>query len=65
MTSAVIIFPITYILSDLFSEVYGYKWSRLTCYLGFVMNLFMVGIFYLVSVLPVLDPGVAENFNNV
>lgn len=65
MTSAVIIFPITYILSDLFSEVYGYKWSRLTCYLGFVMNLFMVGIFYLVSVLPVLDPEVAENFNNV
>ena len=65
MTSAVIIFPITYILSDLFSEVYGYKWSRLTCYLGFVMNLFMVGIFYLVSVLPVLDSEVAESFNNV
>lgn len=65
MTSAVIIFPVTYILSDLFSEVYGYKWSRLTCYLGFVMNLFMVGIFYLVSVLPVLDPEVAESFNNV
>lgn len=29
------------------------------------MNLFMVGIFYLVSVLPVLDPKVAESFNNV
>ena len=30
MTSAVIVFPITYILSDLFSEVYGYNYSRLT-----------------------------------
>ena len=45
MTGAVFIFPITYILSDLFSEVYGYKWSRFTCYLGFVMNLFMVLVF--------------------
>ena len=45
MTGAVFIFPITYILSDLFSEVYGYKWSRFTCYLAFVMNLFMVLVF--------------------
>lgn len=45
MTGAVIVFPITYILSDLFSEVYGYHWSRITCYLGFLMNLFMVIIF--------------------
>ena len=45
MTGAVFIFPFTYILSDLFSEVYGYKWSRFTCYLGFVMNLFMVLVF--------------------
>lgn len=42
MTCAVIIFPITYILSDLFSEVYGYKWSRITCYMGFAMNVLMV-----------------------
>ena len=39
MTCAVVVFPITYILSDLFSEVYGYKWSRFTCYLAFTMNL--------------------------
>lgn len=52
MTGAVIIFPITYILSDLFSEVYGYKWSRFTCFLGFAMNLFMVLIFTLVIKTP-------------
>lgn len=47
MTGAIIIFPITYILSDLFSEVYGYRWSRITCYLAFAFNLFMVIFFEL------------------
>ena len=48
MTGAVFIFPITYILSDLFSEVYGYRWSRITCYIAFACNLFMVIVFALV-----------------
>lgn len=52
MTGAVFIFPITYILSDVFSEVYGYKWSRITCYLAFAMNLLMVLIFTLVIKTP-------------
>ena len=55
MTGAVFIFPITYILSDLFSEVYGYKWSRRTCYLAFAMNLFMVTVFALVIKTPAPD----------
>lgn len=55
MTGAVFIFPITYILSDLFSEVYGYKWSRITCYLAFAMNLFMVIVFGLVIKTPAPD----------
>lgn len=45
MTAAVIIFPIVYILSDVFSEVYGYEWSRNTRYIAFIANLFMVLIF--------------------
>lgn len=55
MTGAVFIFPITYILSDLFSEVYGYKWSRITCYLGFAANLFMVLVFSAVIATPAPD----------
>lgn len=47
MTGAIYIFPVTYILSDLFSEVYGYRWSRITCYLAFAMNLLMVMMFTL------------------
>lgn len=45
MTGAIFIFPITYILSDVFSEIYGYRWSRITCYLAFAMNLVMVFFF--------------------
>lgn len=52
MTGAVFIFPITYILSDVFGEVYGYRWNRITCYLAFAMNLLMVIIFNLVIVTP-------------
>ena len=52
MTGAVFIFPVTYILSDVFSECYGYRWSRITCYLAFAMNLFMVIIFSLVIATP-------------
>lgn len=52
MTGAVIIFPITYILSDIFSEVYGYRWSRFSCYLAFTMNLLMVIVFDLVIKTP-------------
>lgn len=47
MTGAIYIFPVTYILSDLFSEVYGYRWSRVTCYLAFAINLLMVIMFTL------------------
>lgn len=55
MTGAVFVFPITYILSDLFSEAYGYRWSRITCYLGFAANLFMVLIFSAVIATPAPD----------
>ena len=39
-TCAVITFPVTYILSDVFSEVYGYKWSRKTATWAFLGTLF-------------------------
>ena len=48
MTGAIFIFPITYILSDVFSECYGYRWSRVTCYMAFAANLFMALVFQFV-----------------
>lgn len=62
---AVIVFPITYILSDVFSEVYGYKWSRITAWIAFGANLFMVGVFALANVIPGVDPTISESMKNV
>lgn len=62
---AVIVFPITYILSDVFSEVYGYKWSRITAWIAFAMNLLMVSIFALAIVMPGVDPAISEGMKNV
>ena len=45
MTGGIMVFPMTYVLSDVFSECYGYRWSRITCYLAFAMNLLSVVIF--------------------
>ena len=52
VTGGFFIFPITYILSDVFSEVYGYKWSRFTCYLSFALAVFMSIIFAAVVASP-------------
>ena len=52
---SVILFPLTYILSDVFSEVYGYRWSRVTCYIAFAMNIVMVLIFELTLAWPYPD----------
>ena len=62
---AVIVFPITYILSDVFSEVYGYEWSRRTAWIAFGMNLFMVLIFQLAIVIPGVDLSISEGMSNV
>lgn len=62
---AVIVFPITYILSDVFSEVYGYKWSRITSWIAFAMNLLMVGIFAIAIIVPGVDPEISSGMKNV
>lgn len=49
---AVVVFPITYILSDVFSEVYGYRWSRRSAWVSFGMNLFAVAAFQMTIALP-------------
>lgn len=62
---AVIVFPVTYILSDVFSEVYGYKWSRRTAWIAFAMNILMVGIFAIAIKMPGVDPTISESMQNV
>lgn len=62
---AVIVFPVTYILSDVFSEVYGYTWSRRTAWIAFAMNILMVGIFAIAIKMPGVDPVIADGMKNV
>lgn len=48
-------FPVTYILSDLFSEVYGYKWSRRVTRYATVMNIILALFIKLSCALPAPD----------
>lgn len=49
--AAVLIFPISYIMSDVITEVYGFKKARNVIFLGFCLNLFVVLYFQLTIVL--------------
>lgn len=62
---AVIVFPITYILSDVFSEVYGYKWSRRSAWIAFAMNLFMVAMFQIAIAIKGVDEGISQGMASV
>lgn len=52
LPAAVILFPITYIFGDIFTEVYGFRNSRLVIWLGFACNLLAVGVYLLTVWLP-------------
>ena len=51
-----ILFPFTYILADVLSEIYGYRAAKRTIIVGFAMSILASAIFYLVQVAPV-GPG--------
>jgi len=50
--AAIIIFPISYIVGDVLTEVYGYRQARLVIWLGFLCNLVTVIAIWLGQVLP-------------
>ncbi len=52
LPSAVILFPVTYILGDVFTEVYGYGKMRFVIWMGFAANVFMSAIFLIAIALP-------------
>ena len=49
---AVICFPLSYIISDILTEVYGFRVARGIIWLGFACNLVMVFFFWLGSIIP-------------
>ena len=51
-TAAILLFPLTYVFSDILTEVYGFKGSRLIIWMGFFCNFLMISFFSLVVKLP-------------
>jgi len=52
LPAGVIIFPISYILGDVLTEVYGYRRARQVIWLGFACNLVAVGAIWLAQLAP-------------
>lgn len=51
-TACFAVYPVVYVISDIVSQVYGFKWSRRVAWIGFAMNLLMVGCFEMAIALP-------------
>ena len=58
LPAAVILFPVTYILGDVFTEVYGFEKARRIIWLGFGCSFFAVVIYLITIALP--HPGFWE-----
>lgn len=52
LPAAVILFPVTYILGDVFTEVYGFRRTRIVIWIGFAANLLMSALFLITIALP-------------
>ena len=52
VSAAIICFPISYIVSDVLTEVYGFRVARGVIWLGFVCNLMMVFLFWAGGLIP-------------
>src|SRR5215471_18209411 len=52
LQAADLIFPVTYILGDVLTEVYGFKRARKAIWIGFACNLFAAAAIYIGQVLP-------------
>lgn len=52
LPTAVIIFPIVYIVNDVLAEIFGYKKTRNVVYLGFILNALAVGAYSIAILLP-------------
>jgi hypothetical protein len=52
LPAAVIIFPLSYIVGDVLTEVYGYRQARQVIWLGFLCNLLAVVAIWLGGLLP-------------
>ena len=52
LPAAIFVFPLSYIFSDVLTEVYGYRQTRKVIWLGFVCNLIFVVFVWIGQILP-------------
>ncbi len=52
LPAAIVIFPLSYIIGDILTEVYGYRMARRVIWLGFLCNLIAVIAIWLGQILP-------------
>ena len=52
LPAAIIVFPVSYIIGDVLTEVYGFRQARRVIWLGFACNLLAVVVIWLAGVLP-------------
>jgi uncharacterized integral membrane protein (TIGR00697 family) len=61
-----IVFPLTYVIGDVLSEVYGFKPARRAIFLGFAMNALAAFVFWVTIYLPAADFYTnQEHFENI
>ena len=69
LSGAVLLFPVSYILNDCITEVYGYRKARLVIWLAFILSAFVALFAQLVCWLPAplqeSSRGVADSFNSL
>lgn len=69
LTGGVVVFPVSYIINDCLTEVYGYRKARLVIWMGFALSFFVALTGMLVCALPdPMDSGavaMAESFNSL
>lgn len=65
LTCGFLIFPISYILNDCITEVWGFSQARRVIWLGFIMNLFVVIMGWISCLLPPIEKGADEHFNAI
>lgn len=69
LSGAVLIFPVSYIINDLLTEVYGYRKAMLVIWMGFMLSAFVAVAAQLVSWLPAPmypeNQEVATSFNRL
>jgi len=62
LPAAIIIFPLSYIIGDVLTEVYGYRQARRVIWLGFLCNFIAVGAFWVGGLLPSIIPEVQDAY---